>query len=998
MKKIILCLFFKIPYPPPLPLLSKKMLKSEQGFSLVGVLVASTIGFVVLMGIVESMGNISKSVRKGNQAISVAELRKDIMRIAMKNVTHTSQESSCTNTLKGVKTNGHSKDQDSDIHSYTFPEEGVLKKSGVAPGPDSPYKVYKDDSDNSDVYFGSLIIKEIKFKKDVPSPAPATNVVADTGRLYVTYLDKNRSYIQFEDLTPLIVEDIHYDSDNETIASCSFRLDARTVVDCFTAKANGLTLVGCGSTQSITRVETVAYGYNITDGIVPDPGKGLFNSFFGYETAKNNKDGSNNSFFGYKAGHTNSAGSDNSFFGYLAGHNNTANGNSFFGSQAGHDNTTGGNNTFVGHFAGHKNTASNNSFFGFEVAKNNSSGAGNSFFGYQAGLTNTTGSGNTFVGSSAGHKNTASNNSFFGFEVAKNNSSGAGNSFFGSQAGHDNTTGANNTFVGSSAGYKNTASNNSFFGFEAAKNNSSGAGNSFFGYQAGLANTIGSGNTFIGSSAGHKNTADGNSFFGYYAGRDNVSGAHNTFVGYLAGQKNTADGNSFFGFEVAKNNTSGKYNSFFGSQAGRANIAGKDNTFLGHSAGYESKSDSNTFVGSYAGYKTVSGAYNVFIGAQSGLLNETGKSNTYVGDNSGRYGKNTLNNTFVGYLAGYNSKDSYNVFVGSGSGSSMDQNGRQNTYIGFRSGHYIKKGSSNIMIGSYSSFGHSPNPCPAPCNTLGEGSNNIYIGHKKASKTHNNEIRIGNKKHTSLHMGVGAFGLESRLGELKIGRLIHIDSDPVPSSDPNDPSSTPLISIQKDSNPTPNSIRIGDSSFSEVMIAGVDIIDMKAKVDSFVSSKTLKKNIIPFENYEMALQDIVEMPLSTYQYKENHPDHTRRGFIAEDLPSHMQLPQEEGSDLVKPDWATIWGTFWASIKALAIKFDSLKKEISVRLAEFAGHLSDLKSSLADLTKNFSLFQSEITKTASDLKAENEELKRELASVKRDIAEIKTILKKEKRSD
>ena len=238
----------------------KKILKSERGFSLIGVLTASTIGFVVLMGIVESMGNISKSVRKGNQSLSVLELRKDIMRIAMENTTHTSDASSCTNTLKGVKTNGLSTDQDSNIHTFTFPKEKTIKKAGPAPGVDSSYKVYKDDADDSDIYFGSLVVSEIKFVKDLPATPPTSYLPAVTGKLYITFLDKNRDYIQFEDLTPLEVEHITYGTaDTQAISSCNFKLDARTIVDCFKVKQNGLTLVGCDSTQSIPVAQTTAY-------------------------------------------------------------------------------------------------------------------------------------------------------------------------------------------------------------------------------------------------------------------------------------------------------------------------------------------------------------------------------------------------------------------------------------------------------------------------------------------------------------------------------------------------------------------------------------------------------------------------------------------------------------------------------------------------------------------------------------------------------------------
>ena len=857
-----------------------------------GVLTASAIGFVVLMGIVESMGNISKSVRKGNQAVSVMELRKDIMGIAMKNTTHSNEESACTNTLKGVKTNGLSADQDTNMHTYTFPEEGSFKKAGLPPGTDSGYKVYKNDSNDSDVYFGSLIINQMRFEKTgLPDPAPTTNFITTTGKLYITFLDKNKSYIQFEDLTPLVVEDIVYNSgDNETIESCNFKLDARTVVECYKVQNNGLSLVGCDSTQAIPIAQTTAYGFGIAGGSLT----GAYNSFFGYETAKNNTSGANNSLFGYQAGYTNIAGNNNSFFGYKVGYKNTASDNSFFGHETAFNNTTGTRNSIFGRSAGKMIASGNdNSFFGHQAG-----------FGHQTGTTATTAKKNTFVGSSAGYKNITGNESVL----------------VGYRAGYENTKNAN-TFVGAFSGYHNRAGNNSFFGYSAGYKNTTGTPNIFIGHSAGLNNTSGNENVFIGNQTGEKNkTGKRNIFLGHQAGAENENGQNNIFIGHRAGKANLSTDNYFIGHFAGHDTTSGKYNLFMGHVAGYKNTTGKQNVILGHYAGTDHK---------------------------------TGQANTYVGDSSGGQGNNS----------------SYNTMIGKGSGAAIV--GNDNTFLGFQSGHWIGRGRKNIMIGFEASFGNVPTACPNPCPSLGVGNNNIFIGHKVGSPNHDNEIRIGNTDHTELLLGGDSMEKvqiasehwnNSTLRELKIGNLIHIKK-------------------------ASSEIKIGDNSFTNVEVGGINLAGL-------TSSKTLKKNIMPWTDYEMALKDIMEMPLSIYQYKDSHPDHTRRGFIAEDLPEHMQLPTEEDSDLVKPDWATIWGSFWASLKTLAIKFGALKEEVSNKFAELAGHLSDLKNNLADLTKNFSLFQEEMEKTTSDLKAENEELKRELAETKQEVADIKAMLKKQ----
>ena len=121
--------------------------------------------------------------------------------------------------------------------------------------------------------------------------------------------------------------------------------------------------------------------------------------------------------------------SENHFCGYLAGEVSPANpstsiANSFFGYSAGRNNTTGNTNDFFGTQAGEANiSASTNSFFGAKVGKVNTSGGSNSFFGFNAGLANTGGS-NSFFGFNAGLANTGGSNSFFGYNAGTANTTG----------------------------------------------------------------------------------------------------------------------------------------------------------------------------------------------------------------------------------------------------------------------------------------------------------------------------------------------------------------------------------------------------------------------------------------------------------------------------------------------------------------------------------------------------------------------------------------------
>ena len=60
------------------------------------------------------------------------------------------------------------------------------------------------------------------------------------------------------------------------------------------------------------------------------------------------------------------------------------------------------------------------------------------------------------------------------------------------------------------------------------------------------------------------------------------------------------------------------------------------------------------------------------------------------------------------------------------------------------------------------------------------------------------------------------------------------------------------------------------------------------------SSRTLKKNIRPYRNFDKALEDILKTPLFTYEYKKDHPEKSRMGIIAEELPRQLRLKDKKG--------------------------------------------------------------------------------------------------------
>ena len=145
------------------------------------------------------------------------------------------------------------------------------------------------------------------------------------------------------------------------------------------------------------------------------------------------------------------------------------------------------------------------------------------------------------------------------------------------------------------------------------------------------------------------------------------------------------------------------------------------------------------------------------------------------------------------------------------------------------------------------------------------------------------------------------------------------------------------------------------------------------------SSKVYKKNLTPFLDFNKALTDITTTPLFTYEYKKDHPNHQRMGIIAEDLPPHLQIKDQY--EPVKPDWVSIYGTFWASIKALFNKVTNLTKSI-LRLNSITSSLKvnlyEVKEKLGDLHGVKGRLEV-LEKETQFLRKQNKELKKKIKS-------------------
>ena len=124
------------------------------------------------------------------------------------------------------------------------------------------------------------------------------------------------------------------------------------------------------------------------------------------------------------------------------------------------------------------------------------------------------------------------------------------------------------------------------------------------------------------------------------------------------------------------------------------------------------------------------------------------------------------------------------------------------------------------------------------------------------------------------------------------------------------------------------------------------------KAPSKTSSRVYKKNIKLYKDFEKSLEDIVNTPLFTYQFKEERPGKNRMGVISEELPKDLQILSKGAPST--PDWVSIYGTLWAGIKALFLQWEDFKKQN-------AGHRERMTQELTKyFTKQLDRLNKELT--------------------------------------
>jgi hypothetical protein len=450
-----------------------------------------------------------------------------------------------------------------------------------------------------------------------------------------------------------------------------------------------------------------------------------YNTAIGYNSLRNNREGSSNTAIGY-----------NSLFNNITGHSNTT-----IGVQSLENNTIGTNNTAIGVQSLQNNTTgSHNNSIGSNTLQNNTTGVNNIGIGTYTLYNNTTGGNNIGIGTYTLYNNTTGGQNIgIGPYILQENMTGDGNIGIGLSSLASGTNSYYNIGIGQQTLYTNrgyyniaigfqsllsntTAYHNIAVGHESLISNTTGENNTAIGYRSLFSNKIGSSNIAIGHESLLSNLSNQLVAIGVNTLRDNTIGSYNIAIGHESLMYNTTAPNTISIINPGSGYTPGtqsgvQLNYISGSTALsypivtiHVSLAGvvdnvilesrgsrfiDDTTIMGVNLGsgvnfYVGIHDlgtgnNNTVIGYQSLYNNTIGYSNVAVGHQTLYYNKTGYYNTAIGDSSLYWNTTGYSNTAVGYQSSYNNKDGgWNVAVGYRSLASSTQS-FSNTAIGYKS-------------------------------------------------------------------------------------------------------------------------------------------------------------------------------------------------------------------------------------------------------------------------------------------------------------------------
>ncbi len=493
---------------------------------------------------------------------------------------------------------------------------------------------------------------------------------------------------------------------------------------------------------------------------------------------------------------------------------------------------------------------------------------------------------------------------------------------------------------------ENRSGSTTSFGFRAGKSSASHMGSTYFGYEAGMThNNIYS--TMVGYRAGKMSIhLRRSNLIGYRAGENTKWGQNFHFIGAEAGLNTfTRVNNIFIGASAGRNNRRGMYNIFLGYEAGRDGPAADDNIFIGYRAGLSNVGYRNTFIGSQAGEANTSGGDSVVIGYRAGYENPFISKSVLLGSFAGRESDGGQHSVFVGYLSGRKNRGDYNTFVGNYTGT-KNVEGYENVFVGHRAGDSNIIGSKNTFIGE---LGGSKNE---------SGSYNTFIGRWAG---YNN---ITGSSNTMIGFQAGYLnegGSHNIFIGTDVGDISYANTD---------------------------SKFVMGNTYTRTWVEG----DMTSTGNLYVndqqvvvtSSRFLKKNIRPVTQFRKYLDDLLKTSLFTYQYKSsrNQPNKTRMGVISEELPQNLKIQMTEG--LPHPDWPTVYGSFWASLKALHGIKKELEEQFLLKYQDFLFKVRSIKKKQLQVNEVWIQHKKEM----SSIKSQFRQIHREMEQIQKDILKTK----------
>lgn len=653
------------------------------------------------------------------------------------------------------------------------------------------------------------------------------------------------------------------------------------------------------------------------------PDNGDKNVFIGSGTGSYTDDSTvNNSvLIGRYSGHKFHGGEEHTFIGYYAGSDSTRDTS---------EPQSGLRNTYIGSYSGEKNQGYANTFIGAQTGRFIESGT-NTLIGRNAGQAGTAGAGNTMIGAKAGENlDSGSDNTSIGYEAGYKLGVGENSTFIGSYSGTETHDANNNTFIGSYSGASNTSgASNIFVGFRSSYGNTVEDGNVSFGYEAGPQNAVSTMaySTFLGAKSGnYVASAQGDVIVGYeagqYAGVPNEN-SHNTIAGNYALTNNNFSGNWAGQGEYIHHINYGTFSYIYTSdcrpdiwvppipaqpaQPGLPPIPGIPGFFIPPPPWPCPYSSASSSCQCFASPQAIGSAQTL-----NDPCGGAGPNLQYCyaeeGDSSGATHASACSGVKTPrQCPGYPSTSS------STTGTRRHTTPEPRTDCKFGTSYYDVNGYDKTQVLDLNTRMWCCG-CRYDRSTKNLLKEVTIVGHEAGENACGEIVAIGHQAGQECQPGV-SFYIGAKAGSNNVGEgNIFIGHK-----------------AGADDSTINHAFIVGNENTPQWMYGELyrnwGKLYVNGNIVVISSSRSLKTDITLFEDYEQALEDIVETPLFTYKYKhsQDFPNKTRWGVISEELPDHLQLIQEGKPS--HPDWPSIYGSFWASIKALYQRITSLNQAL-----------------------------------------------------------------------